>query len=146
MGAPPSDAPCARERGAWLQPDQSLSGPKCVRRASHGLDGQAAPADIGKRVAAEQHQVGGILIDPERDLCSAIRISELDTSEGILVPLEVGKRVVEPIGLGCRKSYSVSSTACVAIGRPRLSDCSTVRAGVCKIRRSTTAVPRVRYG
>src|SRR5262249_23607884 len=31
MGAPPSDAPCARERGAWLQPDQSVSGPKCVR-------------------------------------------------------------------------------------------------------------------
>src|SRR6516164_7989892 len=93
--ARPSDAPCARERGAWLQPDQSLSGPKCVRRASHGLDGQAAPADIGKRVAAEQHQVGVILIDPERDLCSAIRISELYTSEGILVPLEVGKRVVK---------------------------------------------------
>ena len=32
------DAPCARERGARLQADESVPGSKCVWRASHGLD------------------------------------------------------------------------------------------------------------
>src|SRR6266566_3847570 len=57
MRTPGSDAPCARERGAWLEPDQGVPGPKCVWRAGHGLDGKAVPVDVGKRVAAEEHQV-----------------------------------------------------------------------------------------
>jgi hypothetical protein len=65
LHAPGSDAPCARERGAWLRPDQGVPGPKCVRRAGHGLDGKAAPVDVGKRVAAEEHQVRVALVDPE---------------------------------------------------------------------------------
>src|SRR4029077_1898097 len=36
---PGSDAPCAGERAAWIQPDQGVPAPKSVRRASHGLDG-----------------------------------------------------------------------------------------------------------
>src|ERR1700731_1395477 len=95
MRAPGSDAPCARKRGTWLQPDQGVPGPKCVRRAGHGLDGKAAPVDVGKRVAAEKHQVGVALVDPERDPSSVVRISELDTSEAILVPVEIGECVVE---------------------------------------------------
>jgi hypothetical protein len=51
-----SDAPCTRERGAWLRADQSVPGSKCVRRASHGLDGKAATADVWKRVTAEEHR------------------------------------------------------------------------------------------
>jgi hypothetical protein len=52
--------------------------------------------DVGKRVAAKEHQVGVALVDPERDVRSVVRISELHTSEAVLVPLEVGERVVEP--------------------------------------------------
>src|SRR5262245_25222290 len=96
MCASASDAPCARERGAWLQPDQSLPGSKCVRRAGHRLDCKTATADVGKRVAAKEHQVGVALVDPERDFSSMVRISELHTSEAVLVPLEVGERMVEP--------------------------------------------------
>src|SRR6266436_1181539 len=84
MRTPGSDAPCARERGAWLEPDQGVPGPKCVWRAGHGLDGKAVPVDVGKRVAAEEHQVGVALVDPERDPSSVVRILELDTSEAIL--------------------------------------------------------------
>jgi hypothetical protein len=36
------------------------------------------------------------LVDPERDLHSAVRISELHTSEAILIALKVGERMVEP--------------------------------------------------
>src|SRR5215831_15081144 len=96
MRASASDAPCARERGAWLQPDQSLPGSKCVRRAGHRLDCKTATADVGKRVAAKEHQVGVALVDPERDFSSVVRISELHTSETLLVPLEIGERMVEP--------------------------------------------------
>src|ERR1700731_3527804 len=95
MRAPGSDAPGARERAAWLQPDQGVPGPKCVRWAGHGLDGKTAPANVGKRVAAKEHQVGVALVDPERDPSAMIRISELDPSRAILVPSEVGERVVE---------------------------------------------------
>ena len=42
---------------------------------------------VGKRVAAEEHQVGVALVDPERYLSFVIRISELNTSEAILVSL-----------------------------------------------------------
>src|SRR5262249_20110259 len=96
MRASASDAPCAREREAWLQPDQSLPGSKCVRRAGHRLDCKTATADVGKRVAAKEHQVGVALVDPERDFSSVVRISELHTSEAVLVPLEGGERMVEP--------------------------------------------------
>ena len=71
-----SDAPSACERGAWLEPDQSVPGSKCVRRASHRLDGKTAPADVRKRVACKKHQIGVALVDPERDSCSLIRIAE----------------------------------------------------------------------
>src|SRR5262249_59608364 len=95
MRASASDAPGARERCAWLQADQSISCPKCIRRASHGLDGKAAPVDVGKQVTSEEHQVGMALVDPERDVCSVNRIPKFDASKAILVPLEVGERVVE---------------------------------------------------
>src|SRR6516162_11233858 len=95
MRGPARDAPSARERGAWLQPDQSVCGTKCVRRASHGLNGKAAPTDVRKRVASEEHQIGVALVDPERDLCSVIRIAKCDTSEAIPIPLQVRERVVE---------------------------------------------------
>ena len=36
------------------------------------------------------------LVDPERDLHSAVRISELYTSEAILIAPKVGERMVEP--------------------------------------------------
>ena len=87
MRAPRSDAPRARERGARLQSDKSVPCPKCVRRASHGLDGKAASAHGGKWVAGEEHQIGVALVDPERDFCSAIRITECDTSQAISIPL-----------------------------------------------------------
>src|SRR5215831_2711456 len=94
MRASASDAPCAHERRAWLEPDQSLPGSKCVRRAGHRLDCKTATADVGKRVAAKEHQVGVALVDPERDFSSVVRISELHTSEAVLVPLEVGECII----------------------------------------------------
>jgi len=69
---------------------------KCVRWASHGFDGKAAPVDIGEMVTAENHQVGIALVDPERDSYCAVRISEFDTSDTTLVPFKVGERMVEP--------------------------------------------------
>ena len=48
-----SDAPCACERGARLQPDKSVLRSKCVRRTCHRLDSKAATVDVGKRVTAE---------------------------------------------------------------------------------------------
>ena len=90
-----SDAPCARERGAWLQPNQSLPCSKCVWRAGHRLNGETATADVGKGVAAEEHQVGVALIDPERDLSSVVGISKLYMSDSIFVPLKVGEPMVE---------------------------------------------------
>src|SRR5262249_42329061 len=102
MRASASDAPCARERGAWLQPDQSLPSSKCVRRAGHRLDCKTATADVGKRVAAKEHQVGVALVDPERGFSSVAQISELHTSEALLVAPEIGERMVEP----CRADLS----------------------------------------
>src|SRR5262245_48392166 len=93
-----SDAPRTRERRAWLSPDQSLPSSKCVRRAGHRLDCKTATADVGERVAAKEHQVGVALLDPERDFSSVVRISDLHTSEAFLVPLEIGERMVEPVG------------------------------------------------
>src|SRR5947209_3528241 len=95
MSASVSNAPGARERRTWLQSYQSVPSPKCIRRARHGLDRKAAPVDVGKRVAGEEHQIGVALVDPEADPCPPIRIPKLDTSKAILVPLEVGERVVE---------------------------------------------------
>jgi hypothetical protein len=95
MHASASDAPCARERRAWLQPDQSVPGSKCVRRTGHRLDGKTAPINVGKRVAAEKHQVRVALVDPERDLSPVVRISEFNTSEAIVIPLKVGERMVQ---------------------------------------------------
>src|SRR5262249_24916450 len=102
MRASASNAPCARERRAWLQPDQSLPGSKCVRRAGHRLDCKNATADVGKRGAAKERQVGVALVDPQRDFSSVFRISELHTSEALLVTLEMGERMVEP----CRADLS----------------------------------------
>src|SRR5262245_63443659 len=59
-------------------------------------------ADVGKRVAAKEHQVGVALVDPERDFSSVVRISEFHSSEAFLVPLEIGERMVEP----CRADLS----------------------------------------
>jgi len=71
--------------------------------AGHRLDCKTATADVGKRVAAEEHQVRVALVDPERDLSSVVRISELHTSEAVLVPLgsvNAWSSLVEPIRLG----------------------------------------------
>src|SRR5215510_2569506 len=95
MRASASDAPCARERGAWLQPDQSLPRSKCVRRAGHRLDCKTATADVGKRIAAEEHQIRVTLVDPKGDSCFSVRIAEFHTNEAIRVALKVCKCMVE---------------------------------------------------
>src|SRR5262249_25803818 len=64
-------------------------------RTGHRLDGKTATVDVGKRVTAEEHQVRVALVDPKRDLRSVVRISELHTSEAIMIPLKVGERMVE---------------------------------------------------
>jgi hypothetical protein len=87
--------PMLRERGASLQPDQSVTSSKCVWWASHWLDSETAAADVGKWVAAEEHQVGVALINLERDLSSVVRIAELHMRDSILVPLKVGECMVE---------------------------------------------------
>jgi len=43
----------------------------------------------------EEYQVGVARIDPEQDLSSVIRISQLDASQAILVPLEAAERLIE---------------------------------------------------
>ena len=91
-----SDTPCARQRGAWFQPDQSVLGSKCVRRTRHRFDGKTATVEVRKGVATENHEVRVALVDPERDLHSAVRISKLHTSEAILIALKVSERMVEP--------------------------------------------------
>ena len=89
------NAPCTRERGTWLEPDQVLAGPKCIRRTGHRLNGQAATAYVGQRVAAEEHQITVALVHPERDLSVVVRISEHHARQTILISLEVGERMVE---------------------------------------------------
>src|SRR5215471_21317783 len=82
------------------EPGFSLIRASPVRNAFGGqvikLDCKTATADVGKRVAAKEHQVGVALVDPERDFSSVVQISELHTSEALLVPLEIGERMVEP--------------------------------------------------
>src|SRR6516162_8995862 len=90
-----SDAPSTRARSAWLQPDQSVPGSKCVRWASHGLDGKAATANVWKRIAAKEHQIRVTLVDPKGDFCFSVRIAEFHTSEAIRVALKVCKCMVE---------------------------------------------------
>jgi hypothetical protein len=96
MRASASDTPCARQRGAWFQSDQCVSGSKCVRRTGHRFDCKTATVEVRKRIATKNHQVWVALVNPERDLHSAVRISELHTSEAILIALKVGERMVEP--------------------------------------------------
>ena len=80
-----SDAPCACERGARFQPDESVPGSKCIWRTGHRLDGKTATVDVGKDITSEEHQVRVAPVNPEGDLSSAVRISELYTSEAILI-------------------------------------------------------------
>jgi hypothetical protein len=80
---------------------------KCVRRTGHGFDRKAAPANVGKRVASEEHQIGVALVDPERDFCSVIRIAKRDTSEAIPVPLKIRERVVERCRADCPRSPEI---------------------------------------
>ena len=91
-----SDTPCARQRGVWFQPDESVPGPKCVRRTRHRFDGKTATVEVRKGVATENHEVRIALVDPERDLRSAVRISEHHTRKAILIALKVGECMVEP--------------------------------------------------
>jgi hypothetical protein len=63
--------------------------------SSHVAFDHCAPIDVGKRVAAEKHQVRVALVDPGRDLSPVVRISEFNTSEAILIPLKVGERMVQ---------------------------------------------------
>src|SRR5262249_57638756 len=60
-----------------------------------GREGKAATGNIGKRVATEEHQIGVALVDPERDLCSVLRVPKFDASKAVRAPLQVGERVVE---------------------------------------------------
>jgi hypothetical protein len=86
---------------ARRRPCVTMFGFKCLTcspirvPAKAGAHSKAAPVDVGKGVAAEEHQVGVALVAPGRDPSSVVRISEHDTSEAILVPLEIGERVVE---------------------------------------------------
>jgi hypothetical protein len=59
-----SDAPCARQRDAWFQSDQSVSSSKCARRTGL-INGKTATVEIRNRVATENHQVRVALVDPE---------------------------------------------------------------------------------
>src|SRR5215475_862282 len=81
-----SDAPCAGEGGAGLQPDQGLSASKRVGRTGHGLDGKTATVDAWRRVAGEHHQVRVVPIDPERDAGSVVGILELHAGKAVLIP------------------------------------------------------------
>src|SRR5262249_28626571 len=90
-----TDAPRAHERLARLQDDQGIASPERVRRAGHGLDAEASPVDVGKRVTCKQHQVWVALVDPERETAPADGIPEPDASEAVLIPFEVGEGVVE---------------------------------------------------
>jgi hypothetical protein len=56
------------EHPAWLQPDQGVPGPKCVRWAGHGLDGKAAPVDVGKRVPTPLIYWGDLSVTGNGDL------------------------------------------------------------------------------
>jgi hypothetical protein len=96
MRASASNTPCAHQRGAWFQSDQRVPGSKRVRRTRHRFNSKTATVEVRNGVATENHEVRIALVDPERDLHSAIRISELYTSEAILTALEVGERMVEP--------------------------------------------------
>src|SRR5215216_2948290 len=87
--APTLDAPRAREGLAGLEADQRLPRTKRVRRAGHRLDRKAAPSDVGKRVAREQHQAGVRLVDPERQAAAVLRVGERDPGEAVLVALQV---------------------------------------------------------
>src|SRR5215510_4118283 len=89
------NTPGGHDLGAWLEPYQPDPGAKSVRRTSHGLDGKAAPLHVGKGVTAEDHQIGVILIDPERDPCSLIWIPQLDPCHAVRVPIEIGEGMVE---------------------------------------------------
>ena len=111
-----------------------------------GCDGDV---DVWKRVAAEEHQVRVTLVDPKGEFYFAVQIAEPHTSEAIRVPLKICKCVVElyradPFRLA--KIVFGSLPASLRIGRPRSSDCSTVRPGTRKIKPSIVPVPRVRYG
>ena len=52
-------SPSARGRFARLETDQRLAATERVGRTGHGLDGDAAPVDVGERIAGEDHQVRG---------------------------------------------------------------------------------------
>ena len=80
-------------------PGSSRISPSPVRKAfdgaRHRLDGQAAPRDVGKRVAAEDHQVAVRLVGPEREPAARRGIVQLDPDEAVLAPVEVGVGAVE---------------------------------------------------
>jgi hypothetical protein len=118
--------PNGRDRGARFQPDQRVAGPERVRRARHRLDGEAAPVHVGERVAGEHHQVLVGLVDPQCDPRSVGGVAELDAGEPVLVPLEVGERVVEDGGAD----------------RPRPPEVVLRTFDLCRARRQPTRVRR----
>src|SRR6516225_4122131 len=63
MCASASDTPCARQRGAWFQPDQSAPGSKCVWRTRHRFDVKTATLEVRKGVTTENHEVRIALVD-----------------------------------------------------------------------------------
>jgi DNA invertase Pin-like site-specific DNA recombinase len=83
------------ERGSRMSPSHSNKGGARYRYYVSQAMLQGKPPPVGKRVAAEKHQVRAAPVDPERDLSPVVRISEFNTSEAILIPLKVGERMVQ---------------------------------------------------
>src|SRR4051812_28838353 len=73
----------------WLEPNETLTAPEGIRGAGHRLDGDAAPLDVRKAVAREDHQVRVALVGPEGGRAHAY------PGPAVSLTLEVGEAVVE---------------------------------------------------
>ena len=134
-------------RCAGLEADEAVSASKGVRGTGHGLDGEAAAVDVGKRVAREQHEVPIALVDPERDSGGPVRIEERHTCEAVPVRLEIGERMVEPGAADRPREPEVVLGILHRLpfeGYSALVRESTLRAGMDRMTESTGAIPSVR--
>ena len=125
-----AEPPHADEGAAGVEHDQVFTRSEGIRRAGHRLDGQAAPGDVRQRVAGEQHQPAVALVHPQREPAVAVRLrssTRATPSASRSRSVNAWSSRVVPIGLGCRKSCSVPSTAARPVGMPCASECSTVR-------------------
>ena len=137
------DAPACRVTSARLELDKPLAAAKSVRRAGHRLDGDAAPLDVGKAVAREDHQVRVALVGPEG------RRARIYPRPTINLTLEVGEAMVE-LGRAdsprLAKSSPSSATDSLPTGMPRSSPMRTVAAGTRSSTSLTTSWSTARYG